>query len=222
MGQELTLSRRQVRQFDELAIKQWGVPSVVLMENAGRNCADAIGRFLGPCHGRKFAIVAGTGNNGGDGFVVARHLMIRGGLVTVFVAGDPDRMSPDAAVNFKILRSLNFDIRPCTGQAVGELAKQLRGFELVVDAVGGTGIHGPLRGETAEVVEQINAAGRPVVAIDIPTGLDCDSGQALGPAVKAALTVTMVARKIGFDAPAAAAYTGQVVVVDIGVPYQSV
>ena len=222
MGQELTLSRRQVRQFDELAINQWGVPGVVLMENAGRNCADAVERFMGPCHGRKFAIVAGTGNNGGDGFVVARHLMIRGGLVTVFLAGDPDRMSPDAAVNFKILRSLNLDIRPCTGQAVGELAKQFRGFELVVDAVGGTGIHGPLRGETAEVVEQINAAGRPVVAIDIPTGLDCDSGQAPGPAVKAALTVTMVARKIGFDAPAAAAYTGQVVVVDIGVPYQSV
>ena len=124
-------------------------------------------------------------------------------------------MTPDAAANFAILEKLDFDIRPCPGGPA--LAAELAAFELVVDAVGGTGISGPLRGEAAAAVEGINAAARPVVAVDIPTGLDCDTGSAPGPAVKADLTVTFVARKIGFDAPGAAEYTGRVVVADIGV-----
>ena len=211
------LSRRQVRDFDRLAIKTWGVPGPVLMENAGRNAADAICKFLGQVRSRRVAVVAGTGNNGGDGFVIARHLQMRGASVAVFLAGSREEMSPDAGTNFAILEKLDFDIRPCGGEAAG-LAEDLGGFDVVVDAVGGTGITGPLRGAAAAAVEGINAAARPVVAVDIPTGLDCDSGSAPGSAVRADLTVTFVARKIGFDAPAAADYTGKVVVADIGVP----
>ena len=214
-----TLSRRQVRQFDRLAIEQWGVAGVVLMENAGRGAADAIEQFLGGVSEKGIAIVAGGGNNGGDGFVIARHLYLRGGKPVVFALADPARMAPDAAANFAILPHLNVPIRRVRGESLLKLADELRGFDLVVDAIGGTGITGPLRGEPAVAVEQINAADRPVVAVDIPTGLDCDTGQTPGPAVRADLTVTFAARKNGFDTPGAAQYTGKVIVADIGVPY---
>ena len=110
------------------------------------------------------------------------------------------------------------------GGAAGraELGQALQSFDVVIDAVGGTGISGPLRADLAAVVEQINAVGKPVVAVDIPTGLDCDTGEAPGPCVRAAMTVTMLARKAGFDAPGAQAYTGDVQVVDIGIPAEQV
>ncbi len=215
-----SLSRRHVREFDRLAIEQWGVPGVVLMENAGRGCVDAVEEFLGGVSGKKSAVVAGVGNNGGDGFVIARHLHLRGASVAVFVVGNAEKMTHDASVNFAILKSLKIDVHACADEVLSGFAERLRGFDLVVDALGGTGISGSLRGDLAVAVEQINAAGRPVVAVDIPTGLDCDTGTAHEPTVKAALTVTFVAKKTGFDAPGASDYTGKVVVADIGVPFQ--
>jgi NAD(P)H-hydrate epimerase len=213
------LSREETRRIDSYAVSALGVPGVVLMENAGRNAADAIERFLGGAAGRKVAVVAGAGNNGGDGFVVARHLAMRGASVVTFIAAPVERIAGDAKVNLQVLQELGHDIRHAasTGK-LGSLSKGLSKFDLIVDAVGGTGIQGTLRGEAAAAVGQINAANRPVVAIDIPTGLDCDTGEAPGPTVKAAMTVTFVARKKGFDSPGAAAYTGQVVVADIGIP----
>jgi len=213
-----SLSRQQLRQADRVAIEQWGVPGVVLMENAGRGATDAVERLLGGVSGRRVAVVAGGGNNGGDGFVVARHLPLRGAAVAVFLVAEAAKMTGDAAINFAILASLDIDVRVRRGDALGDLAGELAGAELVVDALGGTGIRGALRGDVAAAVEQINAAGRRVVALDIPTGLDCDTGQAHGPVVRAELTVTFLARKIGFDAPDAAEYTGRVVLADIGVP----
>jgi hydroxyethylthiazole kinase-like uncharacterized protein yjeF len=213
-----SLSREEVRALDRCAIDTVGVPGVVLMENAGRNTTDAIEEFLGGVAGRSVAVVAGAGNNGGDGFVIARHLALRGAEVAVFLVAPEARIAGDAAVNLHVIRELGQDIRPTTGAALAGLAEALRAFELVVDAVGGTGIHGALRGETATAVEQINAAGRPVVAVDIPTGLDCDTGEAPGAVVRAEMTVTFLARKKGFDTEAARAYTGEVRVADIGVP----
>ncbi len=168
--------------------------------------------------GRSVAIVAGTGNNGGDGFVIARHLLLRGSRVAVFVAGPPEKMTPDASANFGILHKLNVDTELITPETILALSGRLAGFDILIDAVGGTGVSGPLRGEAAEVVRQMNASGRPVVAVDIPTGMDCDTGQAYDPCVKADLTVTMVAPKLGFATPGAEQFTGKVVVVDIGVP----
>ncbi|HUT61026.1 MAG TPA: NAD(P)H-hydrate epimerase [Phycisphaerae bacterium] len=213
-----SLSRDEVRSVDRYAIETLGVPGVVLMENAGRNAADAIERFLGGAKAKSVAVVAGAGNNGGDGFVIARHLHLRGARVVVFLVADRQKLAADAAVNLGIIEKLGLDVRPAGGANLNKLADELRRFDLIVDAVGGTGIRGALRGETAAAVEQINAAGRPVVAVDIPTGLDCDTGAAAGPAVKADMTVTFVARKKGFDAPGAERYTGTVVVADIGVP----
>ncbi len=215
------LSREEVRRVDACAIQTLGVSGLVLMENAGRACADEIERFFAP-EARSLAVVAGAGNNGGDGFVIARHLALRGWKVVTFLVAGEDKLSEDAAANFRILRGLAHEIRPCTGLALDALAGRLAEFDVVVDAVGGTGIRGSLRGDLARCVEQVNSAGRPVVAVDIPTGLDCDTGQADGPAVHAVLTITMVASKKGFDAPGADRYTGEVRVVDIGVPAETV
>jgi len=213
-----SLSRDQIRAIDRCAIETLGVPGVVLMENAGRQTADAVAGLLGGPAGRSVAVVAGSGNNAGDGFVIARHLHLRGAKVATFLLAEPDKLTPDAATNLAILSGLGHDLRPVAGEELGELSAALAQFDAVVDAIGGTGIRGALRGVPAAAVEQINAAARPVVAVDIPTGLDCDTGEAAGPVVRAALTVTFVARKKGFDAPGAAEYTGEVRVADIGVP----
>ena len=212
------LSREQIRSIDRAAIETLGIPGVILMENAGRQCADAVEGFLGSAAGRSVAIVAGAGNNGGDGYVVARHLDLRGASTTTFIVVPAEKITGDARVNLDVIRGLQHDVRELSGGRIARLAEMLKDFDVVVDAVGGTGIRGALRGDAATAVEQINAAGRPVVAIDIPTGLDCDTGAAPGPAVRAVLTVTFVARKIGFDAPGAAEYTGEVRVADIGIP----
>jgi len=217
-----SLTREQTRAIDRFAIEQLGVPGVVLMENAGRLCADAVAGFLHGPAGRKVAICAGAGNNGGDGFVVARHLSMRGAHVAVFLVGPLEKLSGDAEINCRIARNLGLDIREVGSLYLADLSKELAGFDVVVDAVGGTGIRGALRGDIAVAVEQINAAGVPVVAVDIPTGLDCDTGKAEGPTVRAAMTVTMVARKKGFDSPESAEYTGEVRVVDIGIPAEMV
>lgn len=213
-----SLSRRQVREFDRLAMEQWGVPGVVLMENAGRGATDAIENLLGGVSDKRIAVISGVGNNGGDGFVIARHLHLRGANVKVLVVGDSAKMTADASTNFAILKPLEIDVHHLTGEEIPNLSETLRGFDLIVDALGGTGISGPLRGDLAIAVAQINAAGKPIVAIDIPTGLDCDTGVAHEPTIKAKLTVTFAARKIGFDGPVASDYTGKVIVADIGVP----
>ena len=217
------LSREEVRRIDRCAIDRLRIPGVILMENAGRNAADCAVELLGgePA-GRRVAVVAGAGNNGGDGFVIARHLAVRGAAVVTFLVAAPGKITGDAAANLRAIRALRGDVRDLSAGGLDDLAEALREFDLVIDAVGGTGIRGPLRGEIAAAVEQINAAGRCVLAVDIPTGLDCDTGEASGPAVRADMTVTFVARKKGFDAPGAAACTGEVRVADIGIPAELV
>ena len=217
-----SISREDVRRTDRCAIEQLGIPGVILMENAGRQVADAAEQLLGGAVGRRVAVVAGAGNNGGDGYVAARHLALRGADVVTFIVCEPAKISGDAATNLDAIRQLGHDIRPVAGGNIPDLAEELARAEVVIDAVGGTGIRGALRGDIAAAVEQINAAERPVVAVDIPTGLDCDTGRAEGPVVRATVTVTFLARKKGFDSPGAAEYTGRVCVADIGIPAETV
>ncbi len=214
----LTLDREQIRRIDQYAIETLGIPGRILMENAGRNATDAICQHLGQVEGRRVAIVAGKGNNGGDGFVVARHLAIRGAKPEVFLTTEAEALSGAREGNSSAARAVKIPIHITNeDNTIRGLAEQLNAFDLVVDAVGGTGITGALRGSMASVVEQINQAGVAVAAIDIPTGLDADTGQAEGPAVRAQLTVTFAARKSGFDADSAQAYTGRIVLADIGI-----
>lgn len=212
------LSRDEVRRVDRWAVEVLGLPGLVLMENAGRQVADAACELLDGRRPGRVAVVAGAGNNGGDGFVAARHLGLRGLEVVTFLLAPPEKVAGDARVNLDALRNLQADVLAIGPGELPGLANALKEFDVVVDALGGTGIRGALQGQIAVAVQAVNAASRPVVAVDIPTGLDCDSGQAAGPAIRAAVTVTFVAPKKGFAAPGASAYTGRVVVADIGVP----
>jgi NAD(P)H-hydrate epimerase len=216
-----SLLRDEVRRVDACAIETLGIPGVILMENAGRRTTDVAWEMLSFAEGNAVAVVAGGGNNGGDGFVIARHLDLRGADVCIYLTSPTDKLSGDALTNYQAAVALELEVVDLS-DSPADLASRLAGVDLVVDAVGGTGISGALRGRAAEVVEQINAAGVDVLAVDIPTGLDCDQGTAEGPAVRAARTVTFVARKAGFDNPDSEPYTGTVTVVDIGIPAERI
>jgi len=214
------MMRDEVRAFDAWAINELGIPGVVLMENAGRACAELIKERISGVSKPKVCIICGTGNNGGDGYVIARHLLNHDIDVSVALCGPREKVRGDAAVNLGILDN--------QGQAIqlidvnsSSSDTQLRAFlahaHMVVDAVFGTGLRGQLSEVWVRFIETVNAQGIPIMAVDIPSGLDCDSGQPLGAAIRAQDTVTFVALKRGFTVPVAQAYTGRVHVASIGI-----
>ena len=219
------MTRDEVREFDRRAIEELGVAGVVLMENAGRQAAEVAERMLGEARGRRALIVAGSGNNGGDGFVIARHLLVRDREPRVLLAADPAKLSGDALANFRVLERLGIPVSVLEGNgssvasAILEAAAEA---DLVVDALLGTGLAGEVREPLRAAIEAINRCGESgdlgVLAVDIPSGLDADTGRALGVAVRAEVTVTFVATKKGFAAKESREYTGKVMVADIGVP----
>ncbi len=216
------LSREEVRELDHRAITGFGVPGVVLMENAGRGCAELLIQLN---HERTpVVILCGPGNNGGDGFVIARHLDIHGWPVEVFVVARTNTHASDADTNFDILFASGIRYSQChptyfdDPQAGVFLERTLRPCGWVVDALFGTGLSRPLGPPFERLVKAVNESGNPVLAVDIPSGLDCDTGEPLGPVVKAAHTATFVAQKKGFLNPAALAWTGEIHVIDIGAP----
>jgi NAD(P)H-hydrate epimerase len=215
------MTRDEVREFDRRAVEDLGVPGIVLMENAGRQAADAAARLLDQSHGRRALVVAGRGNNGGDGFVVARHLAARGRTVEVLLACEPDKLTGDARTNFLPLAPLGIPVAQLgddPGAAAAMILRAAQRADLVVDALLGTGLTGQVRQPLRAIIEAMNASGKPVLAIDIPSGLCADTGRPLGAAVRATATATFVAMKKGFLAPGADGYTGRVIVADIGVP----
>ncbi len=211
-----TITREQARQVDERAVREFGMSSLVLMENAGRQLADKLLELgaRGPV-----VICCGTGNNGGDGFVLARHLDLRGVGVRVLVWGPRTKMSHDAAVNFSILEKSGVPI-DCfeASHDSGILASRLFGAAWIVDGLLGTGARGEPRAPLDSVIDELNAYSAVKLAIDLPSGLDCDTGAAARHTFRANHTCTFVARKKGFDALGAAAYLGTVHVLDIGAP----
>jgi NAD(P)H-hydrate epimerase len=210
-----SLTRDEVRQVDGRAIEEFGQPGIVLMENAGRGAAELLVKLGidGPV-----IVTAGKGNNGGDGFVIARHLEIHGLEVRVLLFADPHELTGDALTNYRVLSAAGTPIQICTEADPSGWKDELRTGSWIVDALLGTGTQGSVREPFSTVIEQINASGVRVLAVDLPSGLDCDTGEPLGPCVRAAHTATFVAPKRGFDAPGAAAFTGQVHVIHIGVP----
>ncbi|HEX3725245.1 MAG TPA: NAD(P)H-hydrate epimerase [Pirellulales bacterium] len=206
------IMRQQAQQLDRCAAERYGLPGIVLMENAGRGVVDRMCQLGvdGPV-----VICAYRGNNGGDGFVVARHLDLRGHDVRVWLFADPGSLRGDALANYRILEKSDISLR--SGD-LSQLSGSLAGSAWVVDALLGTGAMGEPRPPLDTVIDSINASGAKVMAIDVPSGLDCDTGQASQHTIRAAHTCTFVARKPGFVALGAAQYTGQVHVVDIGAP----
>ena len=216
-------SRDEIREFDRHAIEDLGIPGAVLMENAGRQIADVARDMIKDVAAPTVLILAGRGNNGGDGFVVARHLAMDGVRADVVLPAPRDQVRGDARTNLDILERMGFAIRVLDGPAggiVAQLEPLLAAADLVVDGLLGTGTRGEIRQPYADIIDAVNAAGRPVLAIDIPSGMDCDTGRPLGPTIRATRTVTMAALKTGFEQPGAAAYTGEVILADIGVPLE--
>jgi NAD(P)H-hydrate epimerase len=210
------LSRDEVRNVDRQAVDELGMPGIVLMENAGRGAAELLIK-LGI--GGRVVVCAGRGNNGGDGFVIARHLENHGYDVRVLLFADSQKLEGDAATNFHILKAAGTPVFEYhTATKLDTWAADIRQSAWIVDALLGTGMQGTVREPTATVLHHINDSGVPVLAVDLPSGLDCDTGQPLGVCVRAKHTATFVSRKIGFDAPGADQFTGEIQVVDIGVP----
>jgi NAD(P)H-hydrate epimerase len=210
-----------MRAFDAHAIEQCRVPSLILMENAGRGATDVLVRelFDGDASEAQAVVVCGTGNNGGDGFVVARQLLTRGAALAVFLVGDATRMSADARANLETWRGLGGEVYETPlGTSLEPITAAMAEADVVVDALFGTGLDRPIEGFLADVIAAMNAAQPPRFALDLPSGLDADTGVPLGVAVEAQHTATFAHHKLGLLTPSGALYAGRVHVVDIGVP----
>ncbi|MEI8368343.1 MAG: NAD(P)H-hydrate epimerase [Planctomycetia bacterium] len=225
-----SLTREQVRAVDLQAIGDYSLPGIVLMENAGRNAAHllmAVASLDSVNPPLRVAIACGRGNNGGDGFVMARHLENLGAEIKILLASDPSVYRGDAAINHAVAVRAGIPIDPLESAPLEAWSAALAGSDWIVDALLGTGSSGAPRGAVATAIRAINLARDPhgsdsragkIFAVDIPSGLDCDTGLAADECVRADVTATFVARKIGFDIPGAGAFTGTIHVIDIGVP----
>lgn len=207
------LTSEQARALDRRAIDVLGVPGVVLMENAGRNMAHLLASLgvAGPV-----VVCCGKGNNGGDGYVIARHLAVLGLDARAVALADPAGLAGDAALAFGALKGcgLSLEVSPDEGR----LRELLASADWVVDALLGSGLTGPVRPEMAAVIGSINASGKRVLAVDVPSGLDADTGRPRGAAVRAAHTAAVVGPRVGFATEQGRAHVGRVHVVDFGVP----
>jgi NAD(P)H-hydrate epimerase len=201
-------TREEMRAVDRAAVERYGIPSLSLMENAGARAAE----FILQRYAEQLAqvvIVGGEGQNGGDGWVVARQLLARGVRARCIAIGDADKIRGDARVNFDALHKLGIDVQP---------QLELAGATLIVDALFGTGLARPLQGVHAAAVERINDSGVTVCALDLPSGIDADSGQVLGSAIRAHSTVTFAGYKRGLFQFPGVEHAGEVVVASIGAP----
>lgn len=209
------LNRQQSREVDRLAIEQFAMSGLVLMENAGRGVADRLVELgaRGPV-----LIACGRGNNGGDGFVIARHLDGRGIPVRVACWCAAQDYRGDAAANLEILRRAQFPIEYFDAGPSTEWWSRQADAEWVVDALLGTGSHGAPRAPLDQVIQGLNDLAKPILSVDLPSGLDCDTGATSATTIRATETCTFVAAKRGLIAPAATEFVGRLTVLPIGVP----
>jgi NAD(P)H-hydrate epimerase len=214
-----------MRAADRHTIEEYGLPSFTLMEVAGRGCAGHIQDAYGPLAGEAVVVLCGKGNNGGDGLVVARHLLTEGARVHVVLTSAPGEMSGDAAQNLSLLRQ--HEDKEVAGTLTIEVLDDLDALmetivalppRLYIDALLGTGLTSDVREPMRSLVERVNERGAPTVAVDVPTGLHSDTGAVLGVAVRADRTVTMAAPKVGLLVGEGPTRAGTIEVVDIGIP----
>src|SRR5712671_1598336 len=213
------LSSAQMREADRRTIEEIGIPSVVLMENAGRQVVAAIEAIHSDLLQGQVAVLCGRGNNGGDGFVVARTLTQRNVEVSVFLIGRVADIRGDARTNLEILGRLGLTIVEIADSQAWELHfSEIGQCTLIVDAIFGTGLNAPLSGLLETVVADVNASGIPVVAVDLPSGLSADSHEPIGDSIEAGVTVTLGAPKLPLVLPPAETRAGDIVIADIGIP----
>ncbi len=213
------LTSREMKEIDRITIEEIGIPGPVLMENAGLRIVEAMMERFTDLRGEKIVIVAGKGNNGGDGLVVARHLFNHGARPEVLLLAAKKEVKGDAAVNLGIALKIGVPVTECrTAEEWRKSKKSFAAATVIVDAILGTGLVKALDGFYARVVGDINKAKAYKLAVDIPSGLSSDSFEIIGPCVKADLTVTLAAPKIAHVFPPADECVGELVVADISVP----
>jgi len=205
----------QMQEIDRKAIQEMGIPGLTLMENAGRGVYEMIVRYFGEVEGKSAIVFCGKGNNGGDGFVIARYLKQNGAEVQTILLGNKSEVKGDAAINLAQAEKLGIPIQQLSNP---ELIKIPEDTWLIVDAIFGTGFSGEIKEPIAAVIKKINAAGKIVVAVDCPSGLDGATGRVSNPTVKANLTVTFGLPKIGQALYPGKEYCGNLEIIDIGFP----
>ncbi len=218
----ILVTAAEMRSLDELAIRKYRVPGFRLMQRAGRGAAKVLLQRLRPGRRERVAVCVGRGNNGGDGLIVARELKAKGVAVDVFSLAEPDAFRGDAARALAAFQRVRGKIEFVTAASLPAFRARLRNAAVVVDAIFGTGLRGPVEGLAAQVIESINEAGVPVLAVDIPSGLDADRGVPLGCAVRATATATFGFAKVGMAVYPGVEYAGELHVVDIGIPPEAV
>ena len=206
------ISVSQAQAFDKFAQEKLGVPSLILMENAGRSVAEEALKMLG--RKKRVAIICGVGNNGGDGLVAARHLLNANKNVDVYLVGNILKLKPDPKINLEILQKMKIKIKYF--KSIKDL-KQIKKSDLIIDAIFGIGLKSEVKSPITDVISFVNLSNRPILAVDVPSGLDADGGKALGVAVKATQTITFVAPKKGFYKASAKKFCQKIIVKDIGI-----
>lgn len=208
------LSSKDVKEIDKYCIEKLGIPEIVLMENAALKVVKNINDKR-----KKVVIICGTGNNGGDGLAVGRHLLCSDKQVVFFIVGSKDKMSKACDTHYKILNNLNANIIFVErNEDLIKLENVLQSCDLIIDSIFGIGLSREVKGIYRKVIEIINNASKYVLAIDVPSGLDANTGELFGCSVKANKTVTFIGEKHGFSSSKAKQYLGEVIVEQISVP----
>jgi len=209
----------EIKEMDRMTIHEIGIPGAVLMENAARGAARSFLEHFDPADGSSVLVICGSGNNGGDGYVAARYLSQAGLRVMVIVIGESGKISGEALLNLEIIRHMNLDIREAPDpEGWKKVRKYLKECDYIIDAILGTGLNSPVRGYYGQVIKEINSVLKPVMAIDIPSGLNADTGMVMGVAVRADLTVTFGYPKLGQVLFPGVDMVGRLVRIDIGIP----
>jgi len=213
------VTAEEMKKLDQAAIEDYKVPGLVLMENAGRQVVEVIRKILGSVRGKVVTVFVGKGNNGGDGFVIARHLLNMGAEVKVLALAELEEITGDAATNLDIWRKMGQKVYSLQhGDGINIVRLVLMNTDLIVDAIYGTGFRGKMVEKTGRIVEVLNGSGKPIVAVDIPSGLEADTGKANGPCIRATHTVTFALPKLGLILEPGADYAGELHVADISIP----
>ncbi|MFA5311664.1 MAG: NAD(P)H-hydrate epimerase [Candidatus Omnitrophota bacterium] len=214
-GKILTVS--QARNLDSKAREKFGIPAILLMENAGRAVSEEVSRVIGGGE-MKVAIFCGKGNNGGDGFCAARHLISRGVNPDIYLCGSINEVRGEAKVNLEILLKLKKGVFQVNPKKLKAVRARIPGYGLIVDALFGVGIKGLVKGIFADIINTINQSRAYIISVDIPSGLDANTGRVLGVSVKADATVTFIAKKKGMVKGEGERLCGRIVVENIGFP----
>ncbi|MFH1029334.1 MAG: NAD(P)H-hydrate epimerase, partial [Pseudomonadota bacterium] len=207
-----------MQEIDKQTINEFGIPGLTLMENAGRCCVEEIIAEFGLKGNNRAVILAGKGNNGGDGYVIARMLNQKGWSVKVFILAEREQISGDAAANLDKLSSNMINYCPHEGQLPALHMEEIFQADVIVDAMLGTGLRSDIAGIYLEAIQLVNASGRPVLSVDIPSGIHGTTGRILGDAIRAYITVTFAFAKLGHVLYPGAEHTGRLIIADIGIP----